>query len=167
MAKRYLATIQEVPHAVQPRTPEEHFGRRLPPTKTLDLSTIIVKVYRVVNQFFLTLKPERSTAASCKEEIIMELLRYFFGALATVLNLVLTLYMWVIIARAVLSWVSPDPYNPIVRFIYNITEPVLSQIRRRLPVSFSGIDFSPIIVILVIIFLQNFVVNYLAHLSLP
>ena len=97
----------------------------------------------------------------------MELLRYFFGALATVLNIALTLYMWIIIARAVLSWVSPDPYNPIVRFIYSVTEPVLSQIRRRLPVSFSGIDFSPIIVFLIIIFLQNFVVNYLAHLSRP
>ena len=100
-----------------------------------------------------------------KDEMIMSMLGYFLGALATVLNLVLTLYMWVIIARAVLSWVSPDPYNPIVRFIYSITEPVLSQVRRRLPVSFSGIDFSPIIVFLVIIFLQNFVVNYLAHLS--
>ncbi len=97
----------------------------------------------------------------------MDMLRYFLGALATVLNLILTLYMWVIIARAVLSWVSPDPYNPIVRFIYNVTEPVLSQIRRRLPVSFSGIDFSPIIVLLLIIFLQNFVVNYLVHLSHP
>ena len=97
----------------------------------------------------------------------MDMLRYFLGALATVLNLVLTLYMWVIIARAVLSWVSPDPYNPIVRFIYKVTEPVLSQIRRRLPVSFSGIDFSPIIVLLLIIFLQNFVVNYLLHLSHP
>ena len=97
----------------------------------------------------------------------MDMLRYFFGALGTVLNVVLTLYMWIIIARAVLSWVSPDPYNPIVRFIYNVTEPVLSQIRRRLPVSFSGIDFSPIIVLLVIIFLQNFVVNYLVHLSHP
>jgi YggT family protein len=95
----------------------------------------------------------------------MAMLGYFLGALATILNIVLTLYMWVIIARAVLSWVSPDPYNPIVRFIYSITEPVLSQIRRRLPVSFSGIDFSPIIVFLVIIFLQNFVVNYLVHLS--
>jgi len=95
----------------------------------------------------------------------MALVGYFLGALATILNIVLTLYMWVIIARAVLSWVSPDPYNPIVRFIYSVTEPVLSQIRRRLPVSFSGIDFSPIIVFLVIIFLQNFVVNYLFHLS--
>jgi YggT family protein len=95
----------------------------------------------------------------------MAFLGYFLGALATILNIVLTLYMWVIIARAVLSWVSPDPYNPIVRFIYSVTEPVLSQIRRRLPVSFSGIDFSPIIVFLVIIFLQNFVVNYLVHLS--
>lgn len=95
----------------------------------------------------------------------MAMLGFFLGALATVSNIALTLYMWIIIARAVLSWVSPDPYNPIVRFIYSITEPVLSQVRRRLPVSFGGIDFSPIIVFLVIIFLQNFVVNYLFHMS--
>ena len=95
----------------------------------------------------------------------MSILSNFLMALAKFVDLGLTLYMWIIIARAVLSWVSPDPYNPIVRVIYNITEPVLSQIRRRLPVSFSGIDFSPIIVFLIIIFLQNFVVNYLLHIS--
>jgi YggT family protein len=73
--------------------------------------------------------------------------------------------MWIIIIRAVLSWVSPDPYNPIVRFIHNITEPVLYQIRRRLPVSFGGIDLSPVIVLLIIMFLQNFVVRSLLHFS--
>ncbi|MFZ7125168.1 MAG: YggT family protein [Desulfobacterales bacterium] len=87
------------------------------------------------------------------------------AALATVIRIVLSLYMWIIIARAVLSWVSPDPYNPIVRFVHNLTEPVLYQIRKRLPVSYSGIDFSPIIVILVIVFLQTFLVGSLADLS--
>lgn len=95
----------------------------------------------------------------------MALLGYFLGALANVIYYVLFLYMWIIIIRAVLSWVSPDPYNPIVRFINNITEPVLYQIRRRLPVSFGGIDLSPVIVLLVIMFLQNFVVQSLLHLS--
>jgi YggT family protein len=77
-------------------------------------------------------------------------------ALVTVIwlvNQVLWLYMWVIIIRAVISWVNPDPWNPIVRFIYQVTEPVLQPIRRRLPAT--GIDFSPLIVIGVIIFLQR------------
>ncbi|MGD9017652.1 MAG: YggT family protein [Desulfobacterales bacterium] len=87
------------------------------------------------------------------------------AALAKVINVVLYLYMWIIIARAVLSWVSPDPYNPIVRFIHNVTEPMLYQIRKRLPVSYSGIDFSPIIVILAILFLQSFLVGSLADIS--
>jgi YggT family protein len=73
--------------------------------------------------------------------------------------------MWIVIARAVLSWVNPDPYNPIVRFIHNVTEPVLYRIRSKIPVNFGGIDFSPIIVILIVIFLQNFVVNSLLRLA--
>jgi len=86
-------------------------------------------------------------------------------ALASVIGLVLNLYMWVIIARAVISWVNPDPYNPIVRFLYSITDPVLLAIRRRLPLSFGGIDFSPILVILAIIFLQRFLVASLQDLA--
>jgi YggT family protein len=87
-------------------------------------------------------------------------------ALAQILHIVLNFYMWVIIARAILSWVSPDPYNPIVRFLYNVTEPVLYAIRRRVPVFFGGIDFSPMIVILAIYFLDSFLVPSLAGLAL-
>jgi YggT family protein len=86
-------------------------------------------------------------------------------AIAVVLHYVLHFYMWIVIARAVLSWVNPDPYNPIVRFIHNVTEPVLYRIRTKLPLDFGGIDFSPIIVILGIIFLQNFVVSSLLRMS--
>lgn len=89
----------------------------------------------------------------------------FFMAVAIILRYVLTFYMWIVIARAILSWVNPDPYNPIVRFIHNVTEPVLYRIREKIPVNFGGIDFSPIIVILGVIFLQNFVVNSLLRLS--
>ncbi len=89
----------------------------------------------------------------------------FITALATVISMVLTLYMYVIIARAVLSWVSPDPYNPIVRFINNITDPVLNWIRMKLPANFGGIDLSPMIVILAIIFLQQFLVTSLTSLA--
>ena len=87
------------------------------------------------------------------------------AAVAKILDIALTIFMWIIIARAILSWVSPDPYNPIVRFIHNITEPVLFQIRRRIPISFGGIDFSPIIVLLAVIFLQRFLVQSLYELA--
>jgi len=87
-------------------------------------------------------------------------------AIAKVLDVVLVMFMWVVIARAILSWVSPDPYNPIVRFIHNITEPVLFQIRKRISLNFGGIDFSPILVLLAIIFLQQFVVQSLYDLAL-
>ncbi|MEW6298880.1 MAG: YggT family protein [Thermodesulfobacteriota bacterium] len=90
----------------------------------------------------------------------------FLYALANVLNMLLSLYMWIIIIRAVVSWVSPDPYNPIVRFLYAATDPLLYRVRRALPVSFGGIDFSPIIVIVAIIFLQSFLVQSLRDLSM-
>lgn len=79
-------------------------------------------------------------------------------SLATIIDIVLNLYMWVLIVRALISWVNPDPYNPIVRFLYSITEPLLYRVRRYLPVQFSGIDFSPMLLILLIIFLRSFLV---------
>jgi YggT family protein len=87
-------------------------------------------------------------------------------ALATVVDYALWAYMWAFIIRAVLSWVSPDPYNPIVRALYAITEPVLSQLRRRLPLFAGSIDFSPVVAILIIVFLQRFVVRTLFDLAL-
>jgi len=95
----------------------------------------------------------------------MIILSNFLTAIAKVVDIVLSIFMWIVIARAVLSWVSPDPYNPIVRFIHKVTEPVLYQIRRRIPVNFGGIDFSPIIVFLAIIFLQRFAVQSLYELA--
>lgn len=95
----------------------------------------------------------------------MLVLKNLMIAVATVLDYALVLFMIITIARAVLSWVSPDPYNPIVRFIHNLTEPVLYQIRKRLPMMYGGIDFSPIVVILMIIFLQKFLVQSLFGLA--
>ena len=95
----------------------------------------------------------------------MYFIGYFLMALAKVLDYVLFFYMWIIIARAVLSWVNPDPCNPIVRFIYNVTEPVMVRVRSKIPISFGGIDFSPVLVILAIYFLQIFVVNSLFRFS--
>ncbi len=89
----------------------------------------------------------------------------FLGALAHVIDVVLTVYMWLIIARAILSWVNPDPYNPIVRFLYNVTEPVLGWFRRIIPLQFGGVDLSPLAVLLVIVFLQKFLVATLLDLA--
>jgi YggT family protein len=89
----------------------------------------------------------------------------FIYAVAKVLGFALNLYMWIIIARALISWVNPDPYNPIVRFLISVTEPVLYFIRRKLPIYFGGFDFSPVIAILAIYFLQIFVVQSLIQLA--
>ncbi|MBI4681530.1 MAG: YggT family protein [Nitrospirae bacterium] len=80
-----------------------------------------------------------------------------FHAVALILDTILTIYMWMIIISALISWVNPDPYNPIVRFLHAVTDPVLSPIRRRLGFSM-GLDISPMIVILVIMFIKYFIV---------
>jgi YggT family protein len=95
----------------------------------------------------------------------MFVLANFLEALAAVVNIVLTLYMWIVAARAIISWVNPDPHNPIVRFLYVATEPVLYRLRRMLPLYAGGIDFSPIIVFVAIIFLQRFLVQSLYDLA--
>jgi YggT family protein len=84
--------------------------------------------------------------------------------LATVLDTVLWLYMWVIIARALISWVNPDPWNPFVQWLERVTEPVLAPIRRWIGWRM-GIDLSPIIAILIISFLQIAVVKTLSDFA--
>ncbi|TFG60245.1 MAG: YggT family protein [Nitrospirales bacterium] len=86
--------------------------------------------------------------------------------IATILDTVLWLYMWVIIIRALISWVNPDPCNPIVQFLQRATDPVLYQIRKRLGMGGMGFDFSPIIAILLIMFLQIAVVGSLKDLAI-
>ncbi len=89
----------------------------------------------------------------------------FLAALAEVIDIVLTLYMYVIIIRALISWVNPDPYNTIVQILYKMTEPVLAPLRRLVPPWKLGIDFSPLIAILIIIFLQRFLVATLRQMA--
>jgi YggT family protein len=89
----------------------------------------------------------------------------FLMAAARILDVVLTAYMWIIIIRAILSWVNPDPYNPIVRVLYQITEPVLARVRALIPLRGMGIDLSPLIVLLAIMFLQSFLVPSLIQLA--
>jgi len=90
----------------------------------------------------------------------------FLGAVAMVVDLILSAYMWVIIGRAIISWVNADPYNPIVSFIYEITEPPLSRIRRVVPIMGGGLDFSPMILIVIIFFLRSFIVPTLQQLAM-
>jgi YggT family protein len=95
----------------------------------------------------------------------MFILANLLTATAQALNLILWLYMWIIIARALISWVNPDPGNPIVRFLYHSTEPLLYRVRRALPVFTAGIDLSPLIVLLAIYFLQGFLVRSLLDMA--
>jgi YggT family protein len=84
---------------------------------------------------------------------------------ATVLDYALTFYTWIIIARALISWVNPDPWNPIVQFLDRVTEPVLSPIRRRLGWRM-GVDLSPLVAIVAITFAQIAVVQSLKDWAL-
>lgn len=95
----------------------------------------------------------------------MYVMANFLFAIAKILDVGLSLYMWIIIARAVLSWVNLDRTNPIVSLLYQVTDPVLWRIRRFLPLRGAGIDVSPIIVILAIIFLRSFVVASLFDIA--
>ena len=95
----------------------------------------------------------------------MFILANLIVAVAKILSIVLSIYMWVIIIQAILSWVNPDPFNPIVRILYQVTEPVLARLRRILPLQFGGMDFTPFVLVLVIIFMQQFLVNSLVELA--
>lgn len=85
-------------------------------------------------------------------------------ALARISDILLTVYMWIIIISALISWVNPDPYNPIVKFLRSITEPVLRPVRRRMGISM-GIDFSPMVIILIILFIKYFLINSLIEFA--
>jgi YggT family protein len=93
-------------------------------------------------------------------------LRQLILAIATILNSLLTLYFWILLAAAVISWVNPDPNNPIVRFLRAVTDPVLYRVRRALPFVYAaGIDFSPLVVMLAIQFVKMVVVQSLYELA--
>lgn len=86
-------------------------------------------------------------------------------AIATILHLLITAYIWVVIIAALISWVRPDPYNPIVQVLYRLTEPLYALVRRYIPTVISGIDIAPIIIILALQFLDLFFVKLLFKLA--
>lgn len=95
----------------------------------------------------------------------MFVLRHFIEALIPIINFIMTAAYWLIIIRAVISWVNPDPYNTIVQFLYKVTEPMLAPFRRIVPIYTIGIDISPIFAIILILFLQRFLVPTLYDLA--
>ena len=94
----------------------------------------------------------------------MFLISNFMSGIGVILSYLLTIYIWLIIIRALLSWVNPDPYNPIVQILYRLTEPVLAPVRHRMP-DVGGIDISPVAVLLIIFFLQRFLVQSIFDLA--
>ena len=90
----------------------------------------------------------------------------FISAAANVLDIVLTALFWLIFIRAIISWVNPDPFNMIVQFLYKCTEPILEPIRRILPFKNMGVDISPVIVFLLIVFVKSFLVRTLMEIAI-
>ena len=95
----------------------------------------------------------------------MFILSNLIFSIAKLLDIVITIIYWIIIIRALLSWVNPDPFNPIVQFLQRVTEPILVPIRRVFRMQFWTIDISPIIAVLVLIFIQSFLIRSLMDLA--
>ena len=87
------------------------------------------------------------------------------SAVAQVLSILFTILYWLILIRALISWVNPDPQNPIVQLLHQATEPILEPLRRLVPTWRLGMDLSPVIAFLLLIFLQKFLVATLMELS--
>lgn len=92
-------------------------------------------------------------------------MREFFLAIAGLVDLVFTIYIFILVARALVSWVNPDPYNPIVRFLHSATDPVLTRMQRLIPLQFGGMDFSPLVLLLALSFCQRMVTAILASIA--
>lgn len=95
----------------------------------------------------------------------MMVISTFITAIATILDMVISLYIWIIIIAAIISWVRPDPYNPIVQVLQRLTEPVFDVVRRYIPTVFGGIDLTPIIVLLALQFFKLFFIQLLFQMA--
>lgn len=99
------------------------------------------------------------------ESGVLKLLREIILAVAQLVDLLFSLYVYVVIGRVLISWVNPDPYNPIVRFLRNATDPILNRMYRVLPLVFGGIDFTPMLLLLLLTFCQRVVKAGLLQLA--
>lgn len=92
-------------------------------------------------------------------------MQILLSALYQVVNLVFQIYIFIVIARALVSWVNPDPYNPIVRFLHKATDPVLDRMKRVLPLQFSGIDFSPVALLILLSVVEQMLLAIIVQIS--
>ena len=92
-------------------------------------------------------------------------MQVLWSSLYDIVGLVFQVYIFIVIARALISWVNPDPYNPIVRFLYSATEPVLALMKRYLPLQFSGIDLSPIALLFALTIIEKILLNIIVQFS--
>ncbi|WP_103615719.1 YggT family protein [Campylobacter concisus] len=89
------------------------------------------------------------------------ILSTLFTAIANILSIIVNVYTWVVIAAALVSWVKPDPSSPIVQLLYRLTDPIYSFIRRYIKTEFNGIDFAPLIVLLALQLIDQFLIRLL------
>jgi YggT family protein len=138
--------------------PALYFIRRnIPlPRTSLDVSPLILLIGLMLIDTFIEL-----TLQNLRLNLPVNVARNMLYAVVIALLSILRIYMFIIIIRALISWVNPDPYNFLVRAIYDITEPVLYRVRRLLPVTGGGFDFSPIIVIILIYAVNNLLTSVL------
>jgi YggT family protein len=108
-----------------------------------------------------------SAAESTSETSVVYAWTNLIIFIAQTLDGLLTLYLYVVIIAALMTWIEPNPYNPIVRFLYSVTEPVFQWFREHIPVVMGGIDFSPLIVIIGIQLIQRVVIPSAVHMLIP
>jgi YggT family protein len=92
-------------------------------------------------------------------------MQVLWSALYQVVSLVFQIYIFIVIARALVTWVNPDPYNPIVRFLYNVTEPVLARLRRVLPLQIGNFDLTPIALLILLSVVEQLLLRIILQLS--
>ena len=90
---------------------------------------------------------------------------FLWSSLHQVVSLVFQVYIFIVVARVLISWVGPDPYNPIVRFLYRATDPVLDRMRRFLPLEFGGIDLTPVVLLLALYLAKDLLLNLIVQLA--
>ncbi|WP_394953826.1 YggT family protein [uncultured Helicobacter sp.] len=89
----------------------------------------------------------------------------FIQAIATIISMLLNLYIWILIIATLLSWVRPDPYNPIVQVLYRLSEPVFAKVRKIIPTNIGGLDIAPLIVIVALKFIDLTLVKILYNFA--
>jgi YggT family protein len=132
--------------------PALYFIRRnIPlPRTALDVSPIVLLLALMLLDTFIM-----KTLFDLRLNLPVNILRNILYACVIALQSILRIYMFIVIIRAIISWVNPDPYNFLVRAVYDITEPILYRVRRLLPVAAGGFDFSPVIVIILLYAISN------------